>query len=187
MFSDAICRALGETKVREMFLELTSEAMKKVARQAGMIAKRSSALRTPQQRNREWSEKVWRLTVSERIPLEASATLLYEWLLRMRRPLLVDFLGSLGVQHDNGMTDADFMTQTPAERLREVGIGLLARHDRREAAAYLLFLDAQSSTQVFAGTVVEAALVGETGAAGPARLAGEDVQARDGGEGGEAG
>jgi len=48
-------------------------------------------------------------------------TLLFEWLTKTRRPMLAAFLGSLGVQHDQGLTDADFMTSTPPEKLVESG------------------------------------------------------------------
>jgi hypothetical protein len=75
---------------------------------------------------------------------------LFEWLTRTRRPMLAEFLTALEVPHQDGLTDADFMQSSPPEKLCEVGKKLLDKHDRREVAAYLLFLDASNKSEIFA-------------------------------------
>jgi hypothetical protein len=147
----AICRSLGETKTKAIFQELTTEAMKKVLREAKLPTTRMASHTTTRKRNEDWAGKLWR-TVAEK-PEEATtaaaATLLFEWLSRGRRPMLAAFLSAIDVPHENGLTDADFMQTVGAEKLIEEGKKLLERFDRQEVAAYLLFLDASNKSEVF--------------------------------------
>jgi hypothetical protein len=41
------------------------------------------------------------------------------------------------------------MQQSPPEKLVEVGKRLLETHDKKEVAAYLLFLDASNKSEIF--------------------------------------
>lgn len=147
-----ICRALGEAKVRSIFLELTTDAMKKVLREAKLPTARLASHTTTRKRNEDWASKLWR-SLAERPDEAASgpaATLLFEWLSRTRRPMLAEYLTSVDVQHDNGLTDADFMQAAAPEKLVGMGKKLLEHYDGREVAAYLLFLDATNKSEVFA-------------------------------------
>jgi len=148
MSPEAICRRLGETKVKEMFLGLTTDGMKKVLREAKIPLTRLASHTSIRRRNDDWAAKLWRMLVEK--PLTgAAATLLFEWLTRTRRPMLAEFLTGIEVQHEGGLTDADFMTTTPPEKLQEVGKKLLDRFAKDEVAAYLLFLDASNKSEVF--------------------------------------
>ena len=60
------------------------------------------------------------------------------------------FLTACGVVNDNGLTDADFMKDTPTEKLIEAATRLFENFDHAEVAAYLLFLDASNQSQTFA-------------------------------------
>lgn len=148
MLPDEICRNMGESKVRAIFGELTADGMRKVLK-SGDIATRSQSIST-RKRNEEWGARVWR-SIGEKRPRgdAAAAVMIYEWLTRHRRPMLASFLDDLGVAHDDGLTDAEIMSAAPPEKTREAGKKLLGRFDRAEVAAYLLFLDAQSKTEVF--------------------------------------
>jgi hypothetical protein len=149
MSPEEICRRLGETKTKTMFHELTTEAMKKVLREAKIPTSRMASHTSTKKRNDDWANRLWR-AVAERPVATTAATLLFEWLTRTRRPMLADFLTALEVPHEGGLTDADFMQAAPPERLCEVGKSLLGKHDQVEVAAYLLFLDASNKSEVFA-------------------------------------
>jgi hypothetical protein len=149
MSPDEICRRLGEDTIKTIFLAFTTDAMKKVLREAKLPTTRLASHTSTRRRNEDWAARVWRALV-EKAPAGAAAALLFEWLSRSRTAMLADFLTSIEVKNDNGLTEADFMTSTPPEKLLEAGKRLLGRHDRREVAAYLLFLDATSNTDFFA-------------------------------------
>src|SRR5437868_9375784 len=149
MSPEEICRKLGEKKTKAIFGELTSDGMKKVLREAKIPTNRLASHTSTKKRNEDWSNRLWRL-VADKPVSTAAATLLFEWLTRARRPMLAEFLTALEVQHEDGLTDADFMQTASPEKLCEVGKKLLeSRHDKREVAAYLLFLDASNKSEVF--------------------------------------
>lgn len=166
-----ICRGLGEARTRSIFLELTTDAMKKVLREAKLPTARMASHTSTRKRNDDWSSRVWRVIQSAHAaaspppattsndkpaapvanpPAAASATLLFEWLTRSRRAMLAEFLSACDVKHEGGLTDADFMKDTPPEKLVAAGKKLLDGHDKPEVAAYLLFLDASNASEIFA-------------------------------------
>ena len=148
MSPEEICRRLGEAKVKEMFLLLTTDNMKKLMKESKLSTVRLASHTSTRKRNDDWAQKLWR-AVADKPLTSTAATLLFEWLVKQRRPMLAAFLDDVGVKHDGGLTDADFMTDTPAEKLCEAGKKLLSEHDRREVAAYLLFLDASNKSEIF--------------------------------------
>jgi hypothetical protein len=156
MSPDEICRRLGEAKVKTIFLELTTDAMKKVLREAKLPTTRLASHTSTRRRNEDWAAKLWR-AVSDKPATSGAATLLFEWLTRGRRAMLAEFLTGIDVKHEGGLTDADFMSAAAPEKLREVGRRLLEKgqHDRQEVAAYLLFLDASNKSEVFAELELE--------------------------------
>jgi len=143
-----ICRRLGEAKTKAVFLELTSEVMKKILREAKLPTTRLASHTSTKRRNEDWAQKAWR-AASETGNIAVAATLIFEWLTRNRRPMLASFLDSIGVANDQGLTDADFMTETPADKLVEAGRALATKFDKAEVAAYLLFLDASNKSEIF--------------------------------------
>lgn len=148
MGPDEICRRLGEVKTKAIFHELTSEGMKKVMKEAKLSTTRLASHTSTKKRNADWAAMLWRALGEG--PLEgAAAMLLFEWLSRTRRPMLSEFLSGIGVEHQNGLTDADFMKAAPPEKMLAVAQALLEHFDRREAAAYLLFLDATNKSEIF--------------------------------------
>ncbi len=146
---EEICRRLGAQKTKTIFHELTSEAMKKVLKEASIPSARLASHTSTKKRNDDWADKVWR-TVEQKPAATTAATLLFEWLTRTRRPMLASFLDGIEVAHQGGLTDADFMTNTAPEKLIEAGKSLLEKHDKAEVAAYLLFLDASNKSEIFA-------------------------------------
>jgi hypothetical protein len=151
---EEICRRLGEHKTKAIFHELTSEAMKKVLKEAGIPTNRLASHTSTKKRNEDWSNRVWSRVAKQPVATLA-ATLLFEWLTRTRRPMLADFLTGIEVKHEDGLTDADFMKDAPPEKLVEVGEKLLQKHDKLEVAAYLLFLDASNKSDVFSTLELE--------------------------------
>jgi hypothetical protein len=167
MSPDEICRQLGESKVKGIFSELTTEAMKKVLREAKIPTNRLATHTSTKKRNDDWANRVWR-TVAEKPAATTAAALLFEWLTRTRRPMLAEFLNGLEVPNEDGLTDADFMQTTPPEKLVEVAKRLLDKHDKREVAAYLLFLDASNKSEIFKDLALDKILADGASAAGAA-------------------
>jgi hypothetical protein len=154
MAPEDICRRLGEQRTKNIFLELTAEAMKKVLREAKIPTTRLASHTSTRKRNDDWANRVWR-SVANTPAATTAATLLFEWLTRFRRPMLADFLTALEVPHEDGLTDADFMQSSPPEKLVEAGKLLLDKRDKAEVAAYLLFLDASNKSEIFAPLELE--------------------------------
>ena len=155
MSPEEICRRLGEKKTKEIFHSLTSEAMKKIMKEAKISTDRKASHTSTKKRNEDWGNRIWR-GISEKPMTTTAATLLFEWLTRTRRPLLAEFLTALEVPHEDGLTDADFMQTASPEKLCEVGKKLLSSaHDQKEVAAYLLFLDASNKSEHFAPLELE--------------------------------
>lgn len=157
MSPEEICRGLGETKVKAIFAELTVDAMKKVLREAKIPTTRMPTHTSTKRRNEDWARRIWHL-LAEKPASTAAATLIFEWLTRARRLMLAEFLSGIGCQHDNGLTDADFMKDSTSEKMAEIGKSLLDKHERSEVAAYLLFLDATNQSEHFKDLGLEALL-----------------------------
>lgn len=151
MAPNEICRRLGEAKFKEMFLALNAAAMKLSLGEAGLAAVRAPNQTSLRKRNEEWAKRLWLSVQSERAA--PCKVFLFEWLRQTRGEMLASFLDSIGVPHQRGLTDADFMKDVPEEKLHAAARQLLAHptFDRREVAAYLLFLDNTNETDKFAG------------------------------------
>jgi hypothetical protein len=66
-----------------------------------------------------------------------AAHLLQAWLLGARKPLLCDFLHSLGISHDEDGTVEELPESPAKEKLREVITELLAKYPAESVAVYL--------------------------------------------------
>src|SRR3954471_14720417 len=99
MAPEDICRRLGKQKTKAIFHELTSEAMKKVLREAKIPTNRLASHTSTKKRNDDWSNRLWRAGAEKPLATTA-ATLLFEWLTRTRRPMLAEFLNSLEVANE---------------------------------------------------------------------------------------
>lgn len=150
-----ICRRLGETKFKEMFLALNAAAMKGSLLEAGLSATRNPNHTSIKKRNEDWARRLWQ-SVQAAKPAPCKV-LLFEWLRQTREDLLIAFLDAIEVPHNKGLTDADFMNQVPEEKLIEAAKLMLAhpKFDRRDVATYLLFLDATNETARFTALELE--------------------------------
>lgn len=142
MAPDEICRRLGEAKVKEIFLSLHTQSMKRVLEGAGLSAVRLPSHSSTRKRNEDWANRLWRASGSPR----PCIALLYEWLTTQRNSMLAAFLDAAGVPHQKGVTEADFMKESGADVLLAAARELLEKgaFDRREIAVYLLLLDSQT-------------------------------------------
>ena len=66
-----------------------------------------------------------------------AAHLLQAWLLGAQKPMLCDFLDSLGVAHDDDGTVEQLPESPPKEKLRETVDQLLSKHSAETVAVYL--------------------------------------------------
>ena len=145
-----ICRRLGETKFKEMFLSVNAAAMKASLAEVGLSAVRLPMHHSLRKRNEDWARRLWQSLQSPRPG--GCKLLLFEWLRQTKSPMLAAFLDAAGVPHQKGLTDADFMKDVPEEKLLAAATQLLAHpdFDRRDVAIYLLFLDYSNETEKFA-------------------------------------
>lgn len=150
MLPHEICRQLGEVRFKEMFMSLNAAAMKQSMLEGGLSAIRTAAQVSIRKRNEEWARRLWASVASEKP--SPCKLFMFEWLRQTKTELLTGFLESIGVPHQKGLTDADFMKDVPEDRLQEAAKSLLAhpKFDRRDVAAYLLFLDYSNETDRFA-------------------------------------
>lgn len=153
-----ICRRLGETKFKEMFLSLNAAAMKASLAEVGLPAVRLPTHHSLRKRNEDWARRLWQSVESPRGG--GCKLLLFEWLRQTKSPMLAAFLDAAGVPHEKGLTDADFMKEVPEEKLLAAAKQLLAHpeFDRRDVASYLLFLDYSNETDKFASLNLEQSL-----------------------------
>jgi hypothetical protein len=75
-----------------------------------------------------------------------AAHLLQAWLLGARKPLLCDFLHSLGISHDEDGTVEELPESPAKEKLREVITELLAKYPAESVAVYLHAFHDMNST-----------------------------------------
>jgi hypothetical protein len=155
MAPSEICRLLGEAKFKEMFLSLNAAAMKLSLTEAGLSSVRTPAQTSTRKRNEDWARKLWQSVQSEKP--SPCKVFLFEWLRQTKSNLLSAFLDAIGVEHQKGLTDADFMKDTPDDTLLGAARMLLAHpdFDRRDVAAYLLFLDNSNETDRFSSLHLE--------------------------------
>ncbi|MCS6912886.1 MAG: hypothetical protein RMK29_05250 [Myxococcales bacterium] len=146
MAPDEICRRLGEAWFREHFQQLTTAQMKEGLSDAKIPTVRAPGQMSTRKRNEEWARRMWRSlpTPTNKI----GGYVLYQWLSRHRNEMMGAFLDALGVAHNAGLTEEDFWPRVDDEKLLAAARALLdsGRFDRKEVAAYLLFLEAQHQT-----------------------------------------
>lgn len=158
MAPSEICRLLGEAKFKEMFLALNAAAMKLSLNEANLSSVRLPNQTSTRKRNEDWAKKLWQSASSEKP--SPCKVFLFEWLRQTKTPMLVAFLDSIEVPHQKGLTDADFMKDTPDEKLLGAAKMLLAHPEfnRKDVAIYLLFLDDSNETDRFAALQLDKAL-----------------------------
>lgn len=155
---DEICRRFGEAKFKEMFGSLNANEMKGVLQEASIPSVRLPSHTSTRKRNEDWFNKLWHKTGAAAV--KGYTALMFRWLTKQRAPLLTAYLDAIGVAHQGGLTDADFLNEVPEVLLQEEARKLLAdeRFDKREVAAYLLFLDFTNQTQRFAALELDGIL-----------------------------
>lgn len=160
-----ICYRLGEARFKEMFHSLNALMMKKLLTETGIPAVRLPGHTSTRKRNEDWASRLWRAMPA--VKPGVCLVLLAEWLKKHRREMLVAFLDDLGVPHQDGLTEQDFLKETPEDKLHAAAQRLLTdgRFQPGEVAAYLLFLDGHNQTDKFAPLHLEQYLGGEPGRA----------------------
>jgi hypothetical protein len=150
MAPSEICRLLGEAKFKEMFLSLSAAAMKLSLTEASLPTIRAANQTSTRKRNEDWAGKLWTSIQGSRP--SPCKVFLFEWLRQTRTAMLAAFLDSIAVVHQKGLTDSDFMKEVADDKLLGAAQALLASpgYDRREVAAYLLFLEDTNETARFA-------------------------------------
>ena len=68
MSPEEICRRLGEAKVKEMFLLLTTDNMKKLMKESKLSTVRLASHTSTRKRNDDWAQKLWRAVADKHAP-----------------------------------------------------------------------------------------------------------------------
>lgn len=77
---------------------------------------------------------------------ETAATVLREWLLKAEKPMIVDFLNALGIEHQDGLVE-DFPKEMDPDKIRQAVELLLQKYDRMKVIIYLNTLTATSGVE----------------------------------------
>lgn len=77
---------------------------------------------------------------------EAAAMLLREWLLKAEKQMLIDFLGDLGIEHEDGVVE-EFPDEMDPEKLKEAVENLLKKHSPGKVCVYLNTLRSTSGIE----------------------------------------
>lgn len=142
-----ICKKLGSDRILAICEELNSNQLKTTLRQGGINPKSSARVVSQKAKRKLWSDRVQKGLEQENAELAES--LLYEWLLYHRRPMLVEYLNHVGVKNQGGETEETFTKTVPAETLRAGALHIARTRDPVEVAAYVLFLDHHQESDVF--------------------------------------
>lgn len=153
MTPDEICRNLGVEYFKEIVLSIPPVAIKKILTEAKLSTSRSLHSLSTKKRNEEWAMRLWNALGTQKV----GSILLYAWLGNHKNQMLADFLDSLGVSHHNGLTDSDFFEQTEETRLHKAAQELLDKgtYEKRDVAAYLLFLEGSNRSNKFRSLQLE--------------------------------
>lgn len=142
-----ICKRLGPKRIDGIIGELNSNQLKTTLRHGDLTVKVPSRIVSQKARRRLWGERIQAAMANENELIADS--LLYEWLLYHRRPMLMEYLDAIGVKHQGGETEETFTKTVPAETLVKAAEELARRRDAAEVAAYVLYLDHHQESNVF--------------------------------------
>jgi hypothetical protein len=142
-----ICKKLGQDRILAICDELNSNQLKTTLRKGGLNPKSSARVVSQKAKRKLWSDRVQKAVEQNNADLAES--LLYEWLLYHRRPMLAEYLDRVGVKHQGGETEDTFTKTVPAGVLREAAMAIARTRDPKEVAAYVLFLDHHQESDVY--------------------------------------
>ncbi|MCP5521728.1 MAG: hypothetical protein H7A46_09285 [Verrucomicrobiales bacterium] len=77
---------------------------------------------------------------------EAAAMLLREWLLKAEKGMLIEFLGDLGVENEDGVVE-EFPDEMDPDKLKQAVENLLAKHTPEKVCVYLNTLRSTSGIE----------------------------------------
>ena len=142
-----ICRGLGTERILSIAEELNSAQLKATLHKGAVSTKVASSVVSQKARRRIFTERLQSGLTADNNGVADS--LLYEWLLHHRRPMLVDYLDRIGVRHQAGETEESFTRTVPPETLRTAARELARKWPPAEAAAYVLYLDHHQDSHVY--------------------------------------
>lgn len=142
-----ICKKLGQDRILAICDELNSNQLKATLRKGGLNPKPTGRVVSQKAKRKFWSDRVQKGLELDNGDLAES--LLYEWLLYHRRPMLVEYLDRVGVKHQGGETEDTFTKTVPVDILREAALTIARTRDPKEVAAYVLFLDHHQESDVY--------------------------------------
>lgn len=139
-----IVRLLGEKEFVSMFSMLSTQAKRELINRAGISVKRTPSLLSTEKRNLAWA-----LSLYEAPNQQALDSFLYLWILSVCRPILIKFLDSLEVKHQEGITEDDFLKDIAQDKLLKAAQALISDKTlhTRHVAIYLLFLENSEKDQ----------------------------------------
>jgi hypothetical protein len=138
---------IGNEKIEEILDELNSGQFKRVLNAGDIPTRVPSRIVSLKKRAKIWKDRLIKALDEENFFIAQS--LIYEWLLHKRRPMLSNYLDRINVNHRNGETDETFLKTVPEEVLRDRAKELSSDFNNQDVAIYVHFLDFHQKTKVF--------------------------------------
>lgn len=147
MKPSAICSTiLGTDKLNAILDEFSSPQIKATLKGGRVRAKLPGGYVSRLKRRRIWGDRVLSALADDNDDL--ASELLQQWLLNHRRPMLIDLLDRLEVEHRQGETDESFLVAQPKDKVLEAAAWLLEQYDQAETLAYLHYVAHQQHSDL---------------------------------------
>ncbi len=142
-----IIHTIGRSKVDSIVDEFNSGQFKRVLNAGNIPTRIPTRVLSLKKRAAIWKERLMEAVSSDNFFV--AQTLIYEWLLKRKRPLLIAYLDKINVKHRNGETDESFLKTVPEPLLREKARELESQFNPQDVAIYVHFLDFHQQAEVF--------------------------------------
>ncbi|MBU1239718.1 hypothetical protein KKF84_20845 [Myxococcota bacterium] len=143
-----IVNSIGREKVEAIVDDFNSGQFKRVLNSADISTRIPTRILSLKKRAEIWKGRLMEAVQGNNFHVAQS--LIYEWLIHRKRPMLASFLDKINVKHRNGETDESFLKTVPEPVLREKAKELESDFNAQDVAIYVHFLDFHQQADVFA-------------------------------------
>lgn len=140
--SSELIAQMDEARFSAVFLSSPKKVREEIFRRTGIKHKKSGFSLASTNKNAVRTKKLFAAISGGKELTEEIGDELIRNYLYTRRGLLAQALDFFGVEHQEGLTDAelDFMTELEPEKVQELKAALTAEHDPADVELYLRFM-----------------------------------------------
>ena len=142
-----IVNSIGKDKVEAIVDDFNSGQFKRVLNSAAIPTRIPTRILSLKKRAAIWKGRLMDAVKDNNFNVANS--LIYEWLINRKRPMLAAYLDKINVKHRNGETDESFLKTVPEPVLREKARELEGDFNPQDVAIYVHFLDFHQQAEVF--------------------------------------